>query len=505
VTSVVRSDHKAIIAFADFQRVTGKKTIEKVYRKITPAQHARFLNYISTLEFDTDDSGQPDTQKEFDSFYDVALRLLDNFYPQRTITVTSRDPDYITAEIKSKLHRKNRLMRSGRVEEASALAERIGKDIVRRSKSRFSHISRTNSRDMWEAVRQLTGRGQCVGVVDSITAESLNTHYAHISTDNGFKLPKRKHTVAANDIEIIPEWRVFKILDSLWVTATGLDQLPAWYLRLGASVFCKPLARLFNLSLSNSIVPQQWKQASICPVPKVATPTSHSDYRPISITPVLSQIMEHIVVKEFLYPALLTPPAALDFTDQYAFRPTGSTTAALTYILQSVTDLLADNPYVSVIALDFSKAFDTVRRYSLLEKIAQLDIPDSVYNWLVHFFCEHSHSTKYGDATSTNKSISASIVQGSAVGPVAYVINTGDLVAVTPGNCICKYADDTYVIVPAANSHTRNVEVANTEQWATTNNLTLNQIKLVKIFSQKNIVLELVTLWHYQASAGSQH
>ena len=58
---------------------------------------------------------------------------------------------------------------------------------------------------------------------------------------------------------------------------------------------------------------------------------------------------------------LLTPPPALDFSDQYAFRPTGSTTAALIYILQSVTDLLADNPYVSVIALDFSKAFDTVR------------------------------------------------------------------------------------------------------------------------------------------------
>ena len=289
--------------------------------------------------------------------------------------------------------------------------------------------------------------------MDGITAESLNTHYAHISTDNGFRLPKRKHTVAVNDIEIISEWRVSTILDGLRATATGLDQLPAWYLRLGASVFCKPLARLFNLSLSNSIVPQQWKQASICPVPKVATPTSHSDFRPISITPVLSRIMERIVVREFIYPALLTLPAALNFTDQYAFRPTGSTTAALTYILQSVTYLLADNPYVSVIALDFSKAFDTVRHYSL-EKIAQLDIPDSVYNWLVHFFCDRSHSTKYGEATFTNKSLSASIVQGSAVGSVAYVINTGDLVAVTPGNRICKYVDNTYVIVPAANSHT---------------------------------------------------
>ena len=129
VTSVVRSDHKAVVAFAEPQRLAGKITSKKVYRKVTPAQHAQFLQYISMLTFDTDDSCQPDTQKEFDKFYDVALRLLNDFYPERSITVTSRDHDHITAEIKSKLRRKNRLMRAGRVEEASALAELLVKTL----------------------------------------------------------------------------------------------------------------------------------------------------------------------------------------------------------------------------------------------------------------------------------------------------------------------------------------------------------------------------------------
>ena len=69
-----------------------------------------------------------------------------------------------------------------------------------------------------------------------------------------------------------------------------------------------------------------------------------SDFRPISITPVLTRIMERIVVSEFLYPAFLEPPTCLDFHDQYAFRPTGSTTAALISLLQAVTDLLSHNP-----------------------------------------------------------------------------------------------------------------------------------------------------------------
>jgi len=72
--------------------------------------------------------------------------------------------------------------------------------------------------------------------------------------------------------------------------------------------------------------------------------------------------------------------------------------------------MLLTNPYVIVIALDFSKAFDTVRHHTLLDKIAQLDLPDRIYNWLVNFFNGHSHQTKYGNVMSAFKSISASII-----------------------------------------------------------------------------------------------
>jgi len=59
--------------------------------------------------------------------------------------------------------------------------------------------------------------------------------------------------------------------------------------------------------------------------------------------------MERIVVTQFLYPAFLVPPLSPNFCDQYAFRPTGSTTAALITVLHVVTELLSDNPYVVVL------------------------------------------------------------------------------------------------------------------------------------------------------------
>ena len=55
--------------------------------------------------------------------------------------VTSHDPGYMTAEIKAKLRRKNRLMRLGRVEEAGALARQIGRDITRRSRRQLENIN----------------------------------------------------------------------------------------------------------------------------------------------------------------------------------------------------------------------------------------------------------------------------------------------------------------------------------------------------------------------------
>ena len=117
-----------------------------------------------------------------------------------------------------------------------------------------------------------------------------------------------------------------------------------------------------------------------------------------------------MVVRQYMYPAILKPPATLSFSDQFAYRPTGSTTAAIITILHRVTHLLATNRYVIVIALDFSKAFDTVRHHALLNKIAELDIPD--YNflsyWLSDFFTELRNITDWATIDKLSLNLSKS-------------------------------------------------------------------------------------------------
>ena len=143
----------------------------------------------------------------------------------------------------------------------------------------------------------------------------------------------------------------------------------------------------------------------------------------------------------------------------------------LSPIFDSVTRLLACNNYVVVVALDFSKAFDSFRHSTLLTKMAQLDLPDALFNWLVDYFRGHKHCTRHNGVTSAMLPISASIVQGSAVNLASYVVNAADLTNLSSINQLVKYADDTYLVIPASNVETRAAELDHVEQWAAVNNL----------------------------------
>jgi len=229
------------------------------------------------------------------------------YYPEQSVTVTSSDPPYVTPVVKYMLRQNNKLLRSGRIEKAAALATKIGLAIEDYNSAELSRVNvMSNAKSMWSKVRQLTGRSKHLDNCHStISAEVLNDHYATISTDVHYTVPRVKSTCNNCDASShVSEWQIFNILDTLRPTSTGLDNIPAWFLRTGSPIFAAPLADIMNLSLSTSTVPKQWKSASILPVAKVAAPDSPADYRPISNTSVISRILERIVVRDFIYPSL---------------------------------------------------------------------------------------------------------------------------------------------------------------------------------------------------------
>jgi len=70
-------------------------------------------------------------------------------------------------------------------------------------------------------------------------------------------------------------------------------------------------------------------------------------------------------------------------------------------------------------------------------------IADIVYNWIINFFDNRSHCTKFLGEFSNFLHILASVIRGSVIGPASYVVHAGDLRPITDGNEMVKYADDT--------------------------------------------------------------
>jgi len=220
----------AIVAY------TGKVKIHRLqekrvcmYRKRSPTQHATVLADLSRLGPTHFSLPRTDIQAAADVFYDHATALLDRHYPEKQITMTSSDPNYVTPYIKSALRRKSKIMRAGWVEEAGALAERIGDRIITQNTAYFRHErAHMNSKELWGKVKHFSRRGH--GAADlnppNIPAEKLNVHYAAISTDSSYVAQHLRTTVNAPH-EYISEWEMFRVLDTLRHRATGPENFPA--------------------------------------------------------------------------------------------------------------------------------------------------------------------------------------------------------------------------------------------------------------------------------------
>ena len=487
IDSSVSTKHKAVVVRSEpiTNKVENKTKTEHKIRLHTPVQHAALMRRLATKTWQDviDSRSSPETM--FNAFYDSTSEILDEIYPTKTVTVSNRDPYFVTPSIKALLRKRNKLMHKNKIEAANALTSRIRQMITKSNTTTFNKSEMTN-KELWEKVRIVSGSSskKQSNPVPGITADLLNNHYASISTDMKYIQPttKPEGNESQNTVE---EFEVFRMLDNMKSTSAGLDGIPYWYLRVAAPFISKPIAHLFNLSISHAYVPKQWKTSIITPAPKSSQPGKCEDFRPISVTSILCRTLEKIIIRRYLYPVLVHPEFKQLYQDQFAFRPTGSTTAALINLLQKITVLLEKHEFVHLIGLDFSKAFDSVRHSSLINKITQLPIPNNIHNWLVEYLDSRSHCTKFNNAISKILEINASFVQGSLIGPIAYVLNTSDLRPLYAENDMNKYADDTYLIVPSSNSHTVARELEHVTEWAVENNLKLNCSKSVELIIHK--------------------
>ena len=89
---------------------------------------------------------------------------------------------------------------------------------------------------------------------------------------------------------------VFKVLMSLKRSKSpGIDNIPPGTVKDAAKVIVHPILHIINLSLTTSTIPREWKVARCVPIFQSGNAKEFDNYRPISVLPVFSKILERVV------------------------------------------------------------------------------------------------------------------------------------------------------------------------------------------------------------------
>ena len=291
---------------------------------------------------------------------------------------------------------------------------------------------------------------------------------------------------STQDTNGISEYEIAMRLNKLKKTAPGPDEIPYWVFKECSIELSPVITRIINLSLGLGVVPGAWKKAYISPVPKVKNASEYSGYadlRPISVTPIISRLVEKIVVTKYLWPSMNNE----QMSDQFAFKPTGSTTAAIIELLHIVLSMLDQgNDYVRCILIDYSKAFDVVNHEILLQELSKLGLTSSIFNWIADFLTGRSQAVKLGDIISAFLFITRSIVQGSGLGPYLFILLARKLKTLSLINRLVKYADDMTLIVPQKTDCSIETEFRNIIDWSFLNKQNINTSKTKEIIFWKS-------------------
>ena len=199
-------------------------------------------------------------------------------------------------------------------------------------------------------------------LASEIDAQPPNENDAEGTINNNISLLSTfEFSAVSEESKFTPNYVILKKTKS-----TGLDMIPARILKITANIIASSMPWIFNLSLKKGTFVDEWKKAWVLPIYKSGNRSNCENYRPISILPVISKILERCVFNQ-LYNFL--NENSLLSKHQFGFRPKNSTLTALIQMCDELHQNLDNSKLNGVVFPDIRKAFDSVDHKILLCKM----------------------------------------------------------------------------------------------------------------------------------------
>ena len=232
---------------------------------------------------------------------------------------------------------------------------------------------------------------------------------------------------------------VFKDLNES--NAFGSDGISSKYLKDALPVLIFYITVIVNTSIVTGVFAKLWKHPHVIPYFKSGDTENVGNYRPISLLPILSKVLEKIVARQLMY---YLESNKLLAKSQHGFRKHLSTETALMKVNDYIYDNI-DNQRISLmILLDLSKAFDSVSHDILLKKCNQLGTDEF---WFKDYLSDRAQSVRLESVISSPPEITYGVPQGSISGPILFLIYINDMSEALKKYFLIQFADDSQLVL----------------------------------------------------------
>ena len=416
-------------------------------------------------------------------FYSV-LREAMACIPSTYVTLSDKDKPWMTPVLKTLINKRWNAYRTKQWQLFAHYKIKV-KQEIRKAKLIWTQRQMSSSKNVWKVVNEVRGKSsrnnfgsliQRFGGLGEFLPALQNELNKNFNTEDSGELKTAVNESWCFQLNITD---VLMALKKLKLTkSSGSDEIPNRLIKEGAEWLSFPLYHIFVKSVNDRKFPRCWKIADVIPIPKCRHPTI-SDFRPISLIPVISKIFERLILKSVSHDLL-----NLFGQNQFAFRKYGSTESALVRIHDFATTLLDDAGLAGVrlTCLDLTKAFDKLQHTVLLNNLLDRGINHGFILWLRSYLSGRTQRLKIFGSYGPSADIPSGVPQGSVIGPVLFAAVMGSL-KVSPESLAVIYADDITLVEPVPknnNELTDNIRAI--QKWIKANNMCLNLKKSKQMF-----------------------
>ena len=485
------SDHSFTFCTRKMTKFAVSQHKTTTLRSLKKYSDEAFISQLSLIDWSSI-TNCSDVNEAWSKFQDIFISKLNALAPLKEVRIKQRTEVWMNKDILSLIRERNsaykKMKKNMKDEKLSKLYRKL-RNLVQREvkKAKLEHLqnqieeNKKDSRKLWQNLKNLGLKNKKGGdqeIVINIDgklchdkkaiANEFNNYFTNVAANLVNKLPPSNNifNVFYNDnvrkfysekgliedsFELLPvgEQFVYNELQKLNVSkGTGLDLIPAKFLKDGAIILFKPLCFMINLSIMTSTFPDDLKIAKVTPLHKKKDKTDVGNYRPISVLGVVSKIFEKSVLVQI---ERYYKDNNIIYDFQSGFRHDYSTETSLIHITDYVRTQISHGQFVGMVLLDLQKAFDTVNHEILLKKLQVLGFNKANLEWFRSYLSNRHQLVSIRNVHSELLPIKCGVPQGSILGPILFTSYINDM-------CICLhdcklllYADDSVLLYSSSN------------------------------------------------------